>query len=605
MPVFRTEFTPHRRRDGGRADDSAAARMTRLSLRSGITLGTILVLGACGSNEAPAGLLLLNGRVYTLDWGEPDAEGNPAPDAPVDGDGWRPDAEAVAVRDGRIVFVGTRSDAERFRGGVTSVKDLDGATVIPGLVDSHTHVVGLGRGLSQVDLRGVDTEAQAVARVAERRASVPPGEWIIGWGWDEGAWANRYPTMELLSSRFPDNPVVLRSLHGFATWGNQRAFEAAGIDASTPSPTGGEILRDANGDPTGVLLNRAGALLTDAIPVETPDQLIAYLHAGLVAMAEAGYTAIHDAGLDADAMAALEALERDGQLPIRVYAMLSARDEPLVRRWIARGPDQDTESMLRTRAVKAFYDGALGSRGARLLADYSDRPGLRGVSGNDYGFDQALVREAMDAGFQVAVHAIGDAGNRETLDFFERVFAEDPPTREGRHRIEHAQVVHPDDFARFAQLSLIASMQPPHAVEDMAWAEDRLGPDRIRGAYAWRTMRRNGVRLIFNSDLTGSDHNIFYGLHSAITRRDKQLEPAGGWYPDQAMTPEEAIRGYTSWAAYAGFMEDEAGIIAPGRLADLTVLDIDPFTIDPDRLLNGNVILTVVNGEVVYDAAIP
>jgi predicted amidohydrolase YtcJ len=510
----------------------------------------------------------------------------------------------VAIAGGEIIFVGSNEEAETYRAAQTWVKDLDGATVLPGLVDSHTHVHGLGANLSRVDLRGVETEAEAIARVVEAAKDVEPGEWIIGWGWDEGAWANRYPNMRRLSQALPNNPVVLRSLHGFATWGNRLAFEQAGITAETPNPSGGEIVRDRRGNPTGIVLNRAGALLTSAIPPPTFDQVTANFRAGLVAMAEAGYVAVHDAGLDAQAMEALETLERDDQLPARVYAMLSARDEELLREWLAKGPDQDTESMLRTRSVKAFYDGALGSRGARMLDDYSDRPGHRGVSGGEYGFNQEIVAEMMRAGFQVGIHAIGDAGNRESLDFLQRVIDDYPGARADRHRIEHAQVIHPDDFARFAALGLIASMEPPHAVEDMVWAEDRVGPERIRGAYAWRTMREVDVPLIFNSDLAGSDHDIFYGLHAAITRRNKELEPQGGWYPEQAVTPEEAIRAYSSWAAYAAFVEDETGVLERGRWADITVMEIDPFVVgstEPERLLEGSILLTIVAGEVVFE----
>ncbi|UCG86084.1 MAG: amidohydrolase family protein, partial [Gemmatimonadota bacterium] len=264
---------------------------------------------------------------------------------------------------------------------------------------------------------------------------------------------------------------------------------------------------------------------------------------------------------------------------------------------------QTAHGMLTTRAVKAFYDGALGSRGARLLDDYSDQAGHRGVSGDQYGFNEAIVADMIAAGFQVSVHAIGDAGNRETLDFFERVAADNPASLEQRHRIAHAQVVHPDDVARFAELNIIASMQPPHAVEDKTWAEDRLGPERVRHAYAWRTLRESGARLAFNSDLAGSDHNIFYGLHAAITRRDKQLQPEGGWYPEQRMTPEEAVRGYTIWGAYAAFAEDQTGTLAPGKWGDITVMDLDPMNMgesDPAGLLNGSVLFTIVGGRVVF-----
>jgi predicted amidohydrolase YtcJ len=291
---------------------------------------------------------------------------------------------------------------------------------------------------------------------------------------------------------------------------------------------------------------------------------------------------------------------------VRVYAMLAARDEALCRQWLARGPDGAKGGMLTTRAVKAFYDGALGSRGARLLEDYADRPGHRGLAGDRFGFDQKLMADMMKAGFQAAIHAIGDAGNRETLDFLESVSSAHPAGRAQRPRIEHAQVLHPQDIPRFARLGVIASMEPPHCVEDKAWAEARLGPVRVKGAYAWRSLRRSGARLALNSDLAGSDHDIFYGLHSAITRRDRQLQPPGGWYPEERLTPEEALRGYTAWNAYAAFQENETGVIAAGRWADLTVLDIDPLAAgesDPAGLLQGKIRLTLVAGKVRYEGA--
>jgi len=569
------------------------------------TCCTLITAGAAWAETLPADLLLVNGRVYTFSWGEPAPDGTPAADAPHSAAGWKPDAEAIAIRGGRILFVGKTRDAEAYRSAATRVLDLKGAAAIPGLVDSHTHVAGLGEAASQVDLVDVKTEQQAVARVAARAASVPKGQWILGRGWDEGAWANRYPDMKLLSEKVPDHPVFLASLHSFAGWGNRLAFERAGISRATSSPEGGEVVRDKNGDPTGILLNRAVPLLASAVPPPTEEQFESYVLAGLRVMAEDGYVAIHEAGAGAEQMRAFEALEAQGKLPVRVYAMLSVRDEPLSRRWLARGPDKQNDRMLVTRSVKAYYDGALGSRGARLLEDYADRPGHRGVSGNQYGFDQKLVAELMKAGFQVGIHAIGDAGNRETLDFLESVLAEQPEARNLRHRIEHAQVVHPDDVPRFARLGVIASMEPPHCVEDKTWAEDRLGPQRVKGAYAWRTLRRAGTRLALNSDLTGSDHDIFYGLHSAITRRDKKLEPAGGWYPEERLTPEEAVRGYTTWNAYAAFQENETGVLAPGRWADITVMDLDPLvtgTAEPGRLLRGSILATIVGGKVAYEA---
>jgi predicted amidohydrolase YtcJ len=558
---------------------------------------------AAGASGVPD-LILTDARVYTFSWGEPGGDGTPAADAPFGVDGWAPDASAVAIRDGEILAVGTAREIEALAGAATRVLDLQGATVLPGLVDSHTHLFELGARLERVDVYDVATEEEAVERVVARARGVPPGQWIVGQGWDEGAWANHYPTKALLSERVPDHPVFLRSLHGFAGWVNQRALDEIGITAATPSPSGGEILKGPDGEPTGVFLNRAVPILDAAIPAAGPEQLQQRVHAAMLQMARDGYTAVHDAGNDASHLAALLALEARDRLPIRFYAMLSLRDGGLMREWIERGPRTDVEQRLVVRAVKGYYDGSLGVRGARLLEPYSDRPGYRGVSGAEYGYDKALASEAMSRGFQLAIHAIGDEGNRDTLDFIAANAARDPATRAGRHRIEHAQVVSPSDIARFGELGVTASMEPPHAVEDKGWALARVGPDRITGAYAWRSMRRAGAPITFNADNPGSDHSIFYGLHAAITRRDKQLEPAGGWYPEQALTAEESIRAYTGWSARAAFMEHRAGVIAPGRWADLTVMDIDPLVLadtDAAAILDGSIVMTIVDGEVVFD----
>ena len=573
-----------------------------------ITLCAACSQGPAGSPGSAAGdLILVNARVYTLDWDDPAPDGTIMPGAPHDGSGWHPDADAVVTRGGEIVFVGKTREAMDFKGKESRVIDLAGATVVPGLIDSHTHVFGLGAQLDQVNLVDVATEEAAVALIVERAKNVAAGEWIIGRGWDEGAWANRYPDKELLTQAIPDHPVFMGSLHGFAAWGNQMALAAAGITADTEVPVGGEMRLGDDGQPNGLFLNRAVQLLRSAIPDPATETLKNQLLIGLNQMAKDGYVAVHEAGLDSRAMSILENLEAEGRLPIRVYAMLSLRDEDLVRRWIAKGPDTDADSMLVTRTVKAYYDGALGSRGARLLYDYSDQLGHRGISGEGYGFNRDLTAAAMKAGFQIAIHAIGDAGNREALDILEGVFRDDPSTARNRHRIEHAQVLHPDDLPRLGQLGIIASMEPPHAVEDKTWAEERLGPERILGAYAWRSLRETDANITFNSDNPGSDHSIFYGLHSAITRRDKNLEPEGGWYAHEAMVADEAIRAYTNWSAYASFREDETGIIEKGRWADLTVMDIDPFLLadeSPGDILNGRILMTIVNGEIVYEGVL-
>jgi hypothetical protein len=572
-----------------------------------LALLSLLAFVSCAppAPEEVADLIVTNGRLYTLSWEEPALDGTPSASAPRGPEGWRPDAEAVAVKGGKILFVGASAEAARYAGESTRTLDVSGATVIPGLIDSHTHVAGLGELESQVSLFGVKTEEEAVERVVAARSSVAKGEWILARGWDDSDWASRYPTWDLLSEKFPDNPVVMQSLHGFAVWGNKKAFEAAGITRDMPAPSGGRILKDAAGNLTGIVLDRAGSLLTDAIPEPTPEQFKGYVRAGLDRMARDGFVAVHEAGVDRALMTALSELESEGSLPIRVYAMLSARDGDLCREWLQKGPDRANGGMLTARSVKAYYDGALGSRGARLLEDYSDMPGHKGTSGGEYGFDMELVAEMMRAGFQVGVHAIGDAGNRETLDFLESVLSANPDVRSFRHRIEHAQVVHPDDIPRFAALDVIASMEPPHCAEDQRWAEARLGPERVKGAYAWRSLRKAGARLAFNSDLAGSDHDIFYGLHSAITRRAKDRSPEDGWYPEERVTSEEALRGYTIWNAYAASVEKETGALEPGKWADITVMSLDPLAVgesDPGRLFEGKIVATIVGGKVVHEA---
>ncbi len=552
----------------------------------------------------PADLILANARVYTLAWDDPAPDGTLASGAPRGEREWHPDADAVVITGGEIAFVGSTTEARKYAVESTRVIDLAGATVIPGLVDSHTHVFELGAALDRIDLTDVATEEEAVALVVERAKTVPKGEWIVGRGWDEGAWANRYPDKALLTEAVPDHPVFLDSLHSFGGWANQMALDLAGVTPETEVPVGGEMRLGADGRPNGLFLNNGVNLIRDAVPPPSREATTSQLLAGLDQMAADGYVTVHEAGLDSLQMSILEELEANDRLPIRVYAMISIRDEQLMQKWIEKGPDQDSDSMLVTRAVKAYYDGALGSRGARLLYDYSDKEGHRGVSGDNYGFNEVLNAQAMKRGFQVGIHAIGDGGNREALDILENVFREDSSTAKNRHRIEHAQVLHPDDLPRFGQLGIIASMEPPHAMEDKAWAEDRLGSERILGAYAWRSLRETNAALTFNSDNPGSDHNIFYGLHSAITRQDKNQEPEGGWYAEQAMNADEAVRGYTSWSAYASFREDETGIIEAGRWADLTVMDVDPFLLSEESagdILNGRILMTIVDGKVVYE----
>jgi predicted amidohydrolase YtcJ len=550
-----------------------------------------------------ADTILHNGKIYSLNWSEPSLSGQPANDAPFENGQWRPDASLVAIKNNEILFVGDDSSLAELSDSNTKVINLMGATVVPGLVDSHVHIAEFGEVLQRTNLNNAHTPSAAIKTLELASKRLKDGQWLIGQGWDEGAWANNYPNRQMLDRAFPNNPVYLRSLHGFGAWVNTQALMLAGIDKETQAPVGGEILRDENGLATGILLNRATTLIANAVPKPSISEYADFIRAGMLQMARDGFVSVHEAGAESLHVAALEALKADNALPIRMYAMLSARDKELALAWQKKGPLIDPLGFLDIRAAKAYFDGALGSRGARLLADYSDRPGHRGISGDGYGFDAQVVNDLISAGFQIGIHAIGDAGNKEVLDYFSTIEKRVPSSPQLRHRIEHAQVIESNDFVRFKQLQLIASMEPPHAVEDKAWAEARLGSERIKGAYAWRTLRKAGVPLTFNSDLPGSDHSIFYALHAAVTRRDKQAQPTDGWYPDQAVSIEEALRAYTSWAAFSAFREKQTGILRAGYWADLTVMNIDPFDLSgssAEKLLDGKIRMTIVNGQIVY-----
>lgn len=552
-----------------------------------------------------ADLILENGHLYSLAWDEPSVEGVPASNAPFNNGMWSPDGEAVAIKDGMIIATGTTEELAVYKSEATDVVNLNGAYIIPGLVDSHTHINELGATFDNVDLFGVETEEEVAQRVLDfiEENNIPKGEWVVARGYDEGKWADKKPTYRIITDAVPDNPVYVDGATGFSAYGNKPAMDAAGITRDAENPVGGEIIRDRNGDPTGEVRNRGVTLYRSAIPALSLEQWKRRLTNGLNEMAKSGFTTVHNAGSDTPMMDGFEALAEENALPIRVYAMISGRDKAQMEEWRASGPKTHENNMLFIRSVKGYYDGSLGARGAKLIEEYSDRPGHIGVSGEDYGFFVREIGAMVQAGFQVNVHAIGDGGNREVLYFFLDHISLNPELKKNRHRIEHAQVVHPDDFALYDELDIIAAVQPPFVAEDKAWTTDRIGAERSKGAYAWRTFRRHNVPLSFGSDLMGYDWDIFYGLHSAITRQSRDGEPAGGWYPEEKLTSEEALRGYTTGAAYAAFLEEKAGTLEAGKWADITVVDIDVLNVgasNPAALFDGNVMMTIAAGEVVY-----
>jgi hypothetical protein len=541
----------------------------------------LLLAPALAAQQAPADFIVVNARIYTADL-------------------TRPTAQALGVRDGRIVFVGSVRGAEALAGPRTERWDLGGKTVIPGMVDAHVHLVGLGQALRIVDLTGTRSYDEIVARVAARARTARPGEWVRGRGWDQNDWAvTVFPSHEALTSAAPDNPVVLGRVDGHALLVNAKALELAGITRSTPDPDGGRIVRDEAGNATGVLVDRAMGLVNRVIPNETRADI---RDATLAAIAEAnrwGLTGIHDAGAGEDVMAVYEELAQAGRYNLRNYVMVRA-DEATLDRLMQRGPRLALhDGRLWIRAIKISADGALGSRGAALLEEYSDDPGNRGLLTADSAFMRRVAAKALRSGFQVNIHAIGDGANRRVLDIFEDALRE-VPTADHRFRIEHAQILNFHDIPRFAQLDVIPSMQGSHQTSDMYWVPNRIGWNRSQGTYAWRSLLNTGVVIPNGSDTPVESANPLISFKAFVSRADADGYPEGGWFPAQKTTRQEALLGMTLWPAYAAFMEDESGSLTAGKYADFVVLDQDIMTVDEGQILDTRVEMTVLGGKVVY-----
>jgi predicted amidohydrolase YtcJ len=543
------------------------------------------VIGAQGS----ADLILTSGRIYTVD-------------------NARPKASALAVRGGRVLFVGSDAEARVLAGPSTRVIDLHGATVVPGIVDAHAHLLGLGNTLERVNVAGSTSYEEVIGRVKAWAKDVKPGEWIEGRGWDQNRWPTReFPTHESLSLAFPNNPVVLFRIDGHALLANAKAMKVAHVTSATTDPSGGRIVRLASGAPSGVFVDNAMGLMEPAIPVATRAE---QRQAILAAIAEAnrwGLTGVHDPGENPETIGIYEELAKAGNYSLRNYVMLSDPGEPgsvaaLRNPYIERGPQSALyDGHLWIRAIKLYADGALGSRGAALLAPYSDEPGNSGLLVSRPDHIRAWAEAALRRGFQVNVHAIGDRGNRIVLDAFDSALKKIPKA-DHRFRIEHAQVLSPDDIPRFAKLGVIPSMQATHQTSDMRWAQARLGPERIRGAYAWRSLLNTGVVIPNGTDFPVEEVNPLLTFHAAVTRQDPSNLPAGGWYPEQKMTREEALQSMTIWPAYAGFQESILGSLSPGKYADFVVLDRDIMQIPDTEILGTRVISTWIGGKRVYEA---
>ncbi len=505
---------------------------------------------------------------------------------------------AVYVSGGLVRELGP-AEAIRAAHPNARIVDASNATILPGLTDAHGHLYGLGLSLDTVNVVGATTYAEVIASIRERATTAHPGEWILGRGWDQNLWPGKqFPTAAPLDAAVPGHPVWIRRVDGHAGIANAAAMRTAGVTASTPDPAGGHIIRDAAGNPTGVFVDNAMELIDGKVPPPSFALRKQRVLAAAQRIAANGLTEMHDAGAEADTIRAIQQLVDENKFPIRVYVML-ADEQPLLTEWLdRRGPLLDYGGHMTVRAIKLYADGALGSRGAALLQPYSDDPGNSGLLVSDPAHIVSVAGRARERGFQVCTHAIGDRAVRDTIDAYETAGVKP----EYRYRIEHFQIVAPPDFTRIARDGIIASMQPTHATSDMGWAEARVGPERIKGGYALRSVLDSGARLALGSDFPVEAVNPFFGIYSAVTRQDHTGNPPGGWVPRQRLTLAEAIRGFTADAAYAAFEEASRGTIEPGKLADFTIVDGDFFTMPASDLWKAKVRATVVGGEVVYSA---
>jgi predicted amidohydrolase YtcJ len=543
------------------------------------------LLAALAPSLQAADLLVRNVNGYTLD-----------------GTGQVRRFEALLVEHGKVVATGT-NDELAARAGTARIEDGHGRTLLPGLIDAHGHVMGLGQMRTQADLSATKTLAEALAAVRTFAAREREAAWIRGRGWNQVVWQlGSFPTARELDAVTGSRPAWLERVDGHAGWANSAALKRAGIGKDTPDPPGGRIERDAQGAPTGVFVDAAMDLVARKLPAPTARESAHALDLALTELARVGLTGVHDAGIDAPTFALYRRYADAHKLTARLYAMIGgveadfdriARDGPL----LGYGGD-----FLTVRSVKLYADGALGSRGAALLAPYSDDPGNRGLLFHTPEALTAMIGKALAKGYQVNVHAIGDRGDRTVLDAFAAAYRAHGGEAL-RNRIEHAQVLALEDIPRFVPLKLIASMQPTHATSDMNMAEDRLGAARLEGAYAWRRFLDQGTVIAGGSDFPVESPNPFFGLHAAVTRQDHANQPAGGWRAAQAMSRAEALRAFTLDAAYAAHQEKTLGTLEPGKWADFILVDRDYFEVPAQDIWSTRVLETWVGGRRVHAGA--
>ncbi len=551
-----------------------------------------LVTGAlarCAPPTPAADLVLLNARVHTLALARP--------------------SQAVAIRGGRIACAGTNAVIRRYVGPATIVRDLGGATVVPGLADAHYHLAGVGERERRLNLEGTNTKAAFLARLKAYAASARPGAWIVGSGWIETFWTPQvFPTRQDIDSITPNNPVFLSRADGHGALVNSRALALAEVTRDTPDPPGGKIEKDGGGEPTGMLVDWAQIHVYRLLPAASDAEKDSMIVVGAQRSVALGWTQVHDAGGSWSDVARLRRLYRDGRLDLRVYKAMSGPGEAADSLLAHGAIVGEFDGRLTVRTIKAMADGALGSRGARLLAPYSDDPASMGLVTVDTAAFASMLARAYARGIQVETHAIGDGGNRLVLDAYARAFATATPPaarrgRAARWRVEHAQIVAPSDFPRFQAMGIIPSMQPSHAVGDLYYADKRLGATRLAGAYAWKTFLQLGLPVAGGSDAPVERGEPMIEYHAAVTRRD--LKGAAGpdsvWHPELRVSRLEGLRMLTLYPAIAAFEDDVRGSIEPGKWADLTILDRDILTIPDDQIPGTSTVLTIIGGRIVHD----
>lgn len=561
-----------------------------------ITLFVLFMIAAC---DAPpkADLVLTNGNIYTVNESQPKAE-------------------AVAIIEDTIAFVGSKEEISDWIGEETQVLDLEGKTVTPGLIEGHAHFMGVGENALNLDLLQVKSFEEITTMVAKAASETEPGRWILGRGWHQDKWdslpamVKGFPVHEALSEVAPDNPVFLRHASGHAGLANAKAMEIAGVmniskeGIPTEEVEGGEIVKDDLGNPTGIFNENAMGLITQHIPGHTPERNLQTAQLAMEACLKNGITSFHDAGVTRETLDLYKQLANEEKLKVRLYVMLNGGDTTLLKGYFEKGPEIGLgNNFLTIRSVKLYGDGALGSRGAWLLEEYADMPGQFGHVTTPMERVYEISLQGLESGFQVCTHAIGDRANREVLDQYEKAFAQVPDKAEDvRFRVEHAQHINAQDIPRFAELGVIPAMQAIHMSSDRPWAIERLGQARIEeGAYVWRKLLDAGTIIANGTDAPVEPVSPIASFYASVSRKTLTGEPEGGYEPSQKMTREEALQSYTIFPAYAAFEEDSKGSVEPGKLADFTVYSQDLMTVPEDQILDTEIEMTIVGGKVLYE----